>query len=548
MAFVKTEYFDEEVMRPILSDDRFNSIDRKRLTEYNKHRINGGKVHVSYTYGAGCAEKQLGRLFPENGIGLQALRFDLLSSSRKKAKTEFLKVLYGGNLQLFREDYQEIEGNITPEGLTMLKDVKIEMDALMEKIWYKHSELHNLKIGKDQKKISKKLNPKASLMAILFQTYERHLLLEWDTFLSEKGRYLSVYIHDGGYISKLDGEKEFPPELLIEGSTRLNEKLGYKHIKLTQKEISHEWTSKVKPFVKLANDDNHAAIIILEELKDSLIYYERQLFYKKNHIWLCDPEKFEKYLLNYILTSEIFLPPSIEDGKPVKYSGWTTKAKNISAALNYKEYFDNPNYDVIKQIKESIYDNLYGEDCQTALNALSRAFAGHCEDKNFIEYCGNRNCGKGIQFDNLKSAFGGYVNSFELETPSVEKNLKINGQLWKKLSGGNDDHILMGNNWLTYDTADVLEHRLAFSSSVQFKSKETIDDMIEEGEDQRLIDAYKIRDDSLRDKCFTEKWMNATVYLMLQHYVNKSVPVKKQEFDQDDDDDISFKNLRLRLS
>ncbi|KAJ1615576.1 hypothetical protein T492DRAFT_851500, partial [Pavlovales sp. CCMP2436] len=254
------------------------------------------------------------------------------------------------------------------------------------------------------------------------------------------------------------------------------------------------------------------------------------------------------------------------DGKPVKYSGWTTKAKNILAALNYKEYFDNPNHDGIKQIQEN---------CQTALNALSRAFAGHCEDKNFIEYCGNRNCGKGIQFDNLKSAFGGYVNSFELgyflynrmtpassdpapklnywildlqfvrlaisqETPSVEKNLKINGQLWKKLSGGNDDHILMGNNWLTYDTADVLEHRLAFSSSVQFKSKETIDDMIEEGEDQRLIDAYKIRDDSLRDKCLTEEWMNATVYLMLQHYVNKSVPVKKQEFDQDDDDDVNI--------
>jgi hypothetical protein len=70
MNVVKIEYFDEEVMKPILCDDRFNSKDLKRLSEYNKHRVNGGKVNVSYRFGFGCEEHRLGRLFPDEGLGL----------------------------------------------------------------------------------------------------------------------------------------------------------------------------------------------------------------------------------------------------------------------------------------------------------------------------------------------------------------------------------------------------------------------------------------------------------------------------------------------
>ena len=106
-----------------------------------------------------------GRLFPEDGIRLQAFRFDLrnplaakyywdtdfenahyrialhhtnvlglqntfiaqyvnngeetlmlVSPSRKKAKTELLKTLYLGNMKLYRECYHEVDGDITSEG------------------------------------------------------------------------------------------------------------------------------------------------------------------------------------------------------------------------------------------------------------------------------------------------------------------------------------------------------------------------------------------------------------------------------------------------
>ena len=51
--------------------------DRERLSHYNKHRINGGSVITSHRYATGCEEHQLGRLFPEDGVGLQSFRFDI---------------------------------------------------------------------------------------------------------------------------------------------------------------------------------------------------------------------------------------------------------------------------------------------------------------------------------------------------------------------------------------------------------------------------------------------------------------------------------------
>jgi hypothetical protein len=50
----------------------------------------------------------------------------------------------------------------------------------------------------------------------IFQTEERKMLMVLDAFLTFKGRYMGVFIHDGGLVEKLEGETKFPEELLIE--------------------------------------------------------------------------------------------------------------------------------------------------------------------------------------------------------------------------------------------------------------------------------------------------------------------------------------------
>ena len=285
----KREKFDEDNMKPLLSDTRFNKQDRNRLSEYNKHRLSGSTLNVSYRFGTGCEENQLGRLFPDDGIGLQSFRFDIrnplakkwywdididnchyrialrfcemfdikrefitqyvndrenclkmVSNSRKKAKTEFLKILYGGNITLYCESFTEVDGDVTQDGITFLKSLEKEVQTLAVMIWNKYAEYHTLKTGKKKKMISKKPNPKASLMSLIFQTEERKLLMMIDWYLSLKKRYMAVFIHDGGYVEKIEGETYFPSELLQECEGVIEAKMKYK-IKLTQKEISYEW-------------------------------------------------------------------------------------------------------------------------------------------------------------------------------------------------------------------------------------------------------------------------------------------------------------------
>ena len=52
----KREKFDKNIMKPLLTDPRYNKSDLSRLSIYNKHRVSGGEINVSYKYGEGCED------------------------------------------------------------------------------------------------------------------------------------------------------------------------------------------------------------------------------------------------------------------------------------------------------------------------------------------------------------------------------------------------------------------------------------------------------------------------------------------------------------
>ena len=288
----RTEFFDEDNMKYLLSDTRFAKQDRKRLTDYNKHRQSGGQVLVQYRLAKGCDEFQLGRLFPTDGLGLQSFRFDIrnpltkknywdidmenahfciaerwcdkydlphtklsyyinnrdaclkmVSDCRKKAKTEFLKILYGGNIKLYNESYEEADGEIKPEGLKFLNELKPQVQALMDKVWEQHIHLQKIKVGADKTPMNKKSNYKASLMSLLFQTDERKILMFVEYLMKQKyNRNMGIFIHDGGNVERKDsGETEFPKEITDDISTIATAKFKTK-IVLTQKPIEYDWT------------------------------------------------------------------------------------------------------------------------------------------------------------------------------------------------------------------------------------------------------------------------------------------------------------------
>ena len=382
-------------------------------------------------------------------------------------------------------------------------------------------------------------------------------------------------------------------------------------------------------------DDNEAAERMYALLHDKIVYTRGQLFYKNENIWIHSKATIDPLLLDLILTSRMYKYDKNKK-KEIPYSQNVSNAKNIREALyckimrnpndrfyekfhlttkgkiafrdgvldfqnrkfylwneidfeyystqqierDFKEYFENPNHEIMELVKSKIYDLAFGEKVDTALQFFSRAISGHNEDKNWATYIGNRDCGKGVIYDSLVNAFESYVKSFELsmiqyqrqtesnetsrklywlldlefvrlginqEIPSVKQGMKTCGKTLKKMTGGNDDMIarrnydrvdthfkidttflIMGNNEILVDTDDAFEHRIEFHSVIQFKTQEEINQMIENGEPEIITQAYKIKDEDIKIKCTSDEWRNAMVYLLYEYYRKTPVSTERK--------------------
>eukprot|EP01036_Dinobryon_divergens_P034937 gene34937-45216_t len=387
-------------------------------------------------------------------------------------------------------------------------------------------------------------------------------------------------------------------------------------------------------------DDNDAATYILAQLQGKIVYCRGQLFFKNDNIWINAKPTIDSIILDFILTARMF---KCDGKKETPYGQNVKNAKNIREAFyckitklpddgfyekfhvttkgrlafldgvldfktkmfytweevtfeyyttqqinrNFREYFQNPNREIIELVKNKIYDIAFGEKVDLALHFLSRGIAGHNEDKNWATYIGNRDCGKGVIYDSLVNAFEGYVKSFELsmiqyqrktssdetsrkmywlldlefvrlginqEIPSHLQCMQTCGKTLKKMTGGNDDMIarrnydrvdthfkidttffMMGNNGLLVDTDDAFEHRIEFTSVIQFKTQEEIDHMRANDVDPRVLEVYKIKDDNIKMKCTSEDWRNAMVFLLFENYKTTPVSTAKKSDDIEDE-------------
>lgn len=288
MNIVKTELFDENVLAHLKSIDMLES-DRKILNKYLKNDKSVGKRKVQYKLSS--YSHNLGRLYPDKGLSLGCMRWDIrnpacykyywdidfvncqmvilynemkqiklptntiekfvnnrdeiltmINNDRDIAKKVVLKVLYGGCNdflgELSYEDLQNLDLELAKETKTLIDDLKNEIYPFKEYIWTKYSHLHDKRVGNCI--LNKRPNPKCSMLSLHLQTIERELLLLLDNFLFENNRHLDVLIHDGGYVRKLPNENYFPENLLRQAEKYIFDKSGI-DIKLKQKEITHNF-------------------------------------------------------------------------------------------------------------------------------------------------------------------------------------------------------------------------------------------------------------------------------------------------------------------
>ena len=397
-----------------------------------------------------------------------------------------------------------------------------------------------------------------------------------------------------------------------------------------QKRFVSPVSKKRKVDMMFTNVEKEASDYIFEELKEILKSYSGRLFLLRDNIWIADERVIHDMIFNHILNSNIYYPPI--GNKPAKhYTQNVANAKKVLKALfwkirmdhddptlydkfhtstkgklcfndgvlclktknfmkwndlsepvystikidrNFEEYFNNPDKTNMEVIKTSIFDNLYGDKCNLALKFLSRAIAGHQEDKRWATYLGNRNCGKGVIYELLKVSLGDYVSTFELgnmlckkktesfqniycskklywlfdlefvrlavsqDIPDGNSGLRVNGEMLKKITGCGDTMVarrnydrfkidttfyIMGNSSLNFHGPDCEETKLEFSSVIQFKTQEQIEYMTEQGRDPLEMVRYKVADPTIKEKCRTEEWCNALIYLLLENYTTSVV-------------------------
>lgn len=223
-----------------------------------------------------------------------------------------------------------------------------------------------------------------------------------------------------------------------------------------------------KDNIIFCSDDNDACIYLFNLLKDKFKSYKGRLFLLNENIWLDDENYIKEVIKHKILNSKIYL--SNDKYKLIPYSQNISKCENILKVLinkiivenedldlydkfhastknlicfddgvlyfkdkkfiewhnvknvystikinrNYKDYFKNPDFEIINEIRKNIFENSYGNKINDALHFLSRALTGNIADKRWGTYLGNRNSGKGVEYDLLKYGFCDYVKSFEL--------------------------------------------------------------------------------------------------------------------------------------
>jgi len=409
-------------------------------------------------------------------------------------------------------------------------------------------------------------------------------------------------------------------------------------------------------YIDDANDEQVCAAVY-DHIKTEVVYSRGQMFFKMEHLWNNDATTFPSCLRNKIIALPIYNRMHFkQETKVFKYCGMVKSLKNVATLVEdkirqnpdnlfYEKLHDstrgklafedgvydfptgkfhewnsehlkrNPVYFVAKAprkfpkaedvdakfkaqcVKTVFEDNLGIEQTKLWLHCLSRALAGHIEDKRWTAQITNRNSGKGVQNDWLKRTFGPYVTAadytnFLTKQFNAGDAAKSNGWLMphqfsrlmcvneaqgninsktclldsgilKAINSGGDTIearqmrcdpsminlqcmvVFFLNDIAGATTADVFEQCLEIRSTGQYKSKEFIDGelsatMNENGEivNQQLYNYlstnYKIADPELRNKIKQDDWCNALVRIIIDNYHSKEVPLSVKQVEDDD--------------
>jgi hypothetical protein len=608
LHIVKEEIYDADIMEEILRDiNTFPKSELNRLRAYKKSRKYGNKVDVIYHYGKGCEENHLGRLYVKNNRGLQSFQREIreslleryhfsidmenahynlmvklgtewninisnikyycenrnqclkmLSDDKKISKLSYLKVAYGGNINLYDNTLGEF---VEPEGDTsLLKEIEKEVKSLIEMCYGKYQEYHNL--------VKKRDNPKVSLFALILQTEELKCLLTLDEYLYSQGRQTDVLIHDGLEVIKKENELNLPEELLRGCEKAIKDNTGYS-VKLVQKEYENKYKKNEKE--KIIIDDVYATRKFISLLKENISRDNGEVYFfnDDNGMWETGETAFKTALIK-VKDKMIFTDYSESKPKIINYGGkWANMkliqnliisllpednfiSKNIESSIGkllfadgyydfYKgefiEEFNNNlvflkrinrlfpqerNEKIINEVNRILFkDGFNFEDGLESGEYLKKSICvgliGDYQRKKFYFCNGDRNSGKGLLTKAFRESFEGYVDEYDAN--NLLYNLNSQDEA-KKLA------------W----TVDLVGVRIAISNECRMDKKSCLDG--------NLIKSLSSGSDAMKHRVNHENqksFINRSIMFFLSNDIPSITPIDGSVIDRS-------KFIRYKLS
>lgn len=510
---IKEEIYDADIMDLILRDPQFSVNDKRHLGVYKKSRSHGARSTTIYDYGKECKDLKIGRLFAKDFSGLQLFSKDIrnplleknywdidmenchywlmrnfcenaglknsaisqycdnrdkellkVSSNRELAKMSFLKTAYGGNVHL--HDLSMSDNGEEPDGdISLINNIKLEITTAINYVKGMYPNITKIatdickkkKIWLDKK--GKKIfwSVDYTTLALVLQTEERKCLRIMDTTFKNNNRSMDIYLHDGGFVRKLENETSFPTELMRLAEKNVKELLGYT-IRLVNKPIKHNFKIPEKKTDII--DDEYASRVFIKLMGSNIMRSENDVFFynedkgmwengdtafrfavirnKHNLIFIGENNTVHNYggceknvmSMRKWITSCIPEITTFDDTKSkgclLFTNGWydifnqmfnegfnECRNKYFTKYIN-RDFNELRNSLIEAEVRKVLFENPFNslEIGKFYLNVICRAIAGCIEDKMVPFIVGNTNSGKSATSSAISETFGGFVGTF----------------------------------------------------------------------------------------------------------------------------------------
>jgi hypothetical protein len=498
----RREKFDEDNLKKIILNNMIDKILLKKITNYSKERREAGIKEVHYSVGKNNIIKlqngnilNVGRLFPDNG--LSGMRRDIRNAltekyywdldfvnahyhlalylcgiydipceniksyvenremwllkthpNRKISKDQYLLVAFGGSIKNYDEEFEccDIDFEKSNEVKIFLELLKQEFKSLSLAVWAdpKYELWKKIKSGKDKICLKDQPNPMFKLLSKVFQHIEKEHLLFLSSYLETKGRYMGVYIHDGGLIEKLDNEKEFPIDLIKECENAVNIQFGT-NMKLLIKKIEYNITEFITENDLEKKVKELSLIDSYDVIKNN---FEKNNFFVNDITSIAEIEEKDEYY-DLIIRSK-------------------QKLFDRYAPLTYKEY-QIKDYQII-ETKHSFIEKWWKDDSRRTYKKIDFLPNKNCSNNIFNTFKCLRGEALCLKYQDITKDY--VINLIDPTLSSNDNQDKVNLDLLR-------DHImnLCGNdekmyNYLVQWLAFIVQKRIQPQTALVFKSKQ----------------------------------------------------------------------------